>query len=122
MRRFGLLALVLLFAGCAMQPAVTPEARLARYVGMTEAELVQRHGPPAAREQVGGHQVLVYRSGYSEWVQASPFDQDPPELKGLDYNGLPPRLLTWSCETRFDMEGGRVAAAHQRGNYCGGSV
>lgn len=122
MRALTLSFAMLLLAGCAMSGGPGASARLARYVGMSEAQLVGQLGAPAARSEQGGHLVLAYRHSYSEWVQASPFDQDPPELKGLDYNGLPPRLLTWGCETRFDIVGGRVAAARQQGNYCGGTV
>jgi hypothetical protein len=30
--------------------------------------------------------------------------------------------MIWFCETTFDIVGGKVAAAHQRGNYCGGAA
>jgi hypothetical protein len=119
-----LLAAPLLLAACAgpAQLAAERQARLAGYVGMSEAALVYTLGPPADQTVSGDHVRLVYVKDYSEWVSASPFDQDPPELVGLDYHSVPPRLLTWSCETTFDLIGDRVTAAHQRGNYCGGAA
>jgi hypothetical protein len=119
-----LLAAPLLLTACASpaQLAAERQARLAGYVGMSETALVHMLGAPADRKVNGDHTTLAYLKDYSEWMQASPFDQDPPELLGLDYNGLPPHLLVWSCETIFDIVGGKVAAAHQRGNYCGGAA
>lgn len=119
-----LLATPLLLAACASpdQLAAQREARLEGYVGISETALVRMLGTPVDRQVSGEHTTLAYFKDYSEWVQASPFNQDPPELLGLDYNGLPPRLLTWSCETTFDIVAGKVAAAHQRGNYCGGAA
>jgi hypothetical protein len=121
MRHICLLFAVLL-AGCAGPTPAELDARLSGYVGLSEAQLVGRLGVPTARDTAGDHTTLAYSRGYQEWVQASPFNQDPPELLGLDYNGMPPRLLTWSCETRFSLVAGRVTAAHQQGNYCGGTV
>ena len=115
-------AAALLLAACAStaQQAAERQARLAGYVGMSEPALLHKFGAPADRRASGDHVTLVYLKQYREWVQASPFNQDPPELLGLDYNGLQPRLLVWSCRTTFDLVGGKVTAAYQRGTYCSG--
>mgnify|MGYP001554869517 CR=1 FL=1 len=119
-----LLTAPLLLAACASpaQLAAQRQARLAGYDGMSEAELVHTLGPPASETRAGDHTVMVYQHQYREWVQASPFNGTPPELLGLDYNGLPPILRVWSCDTTFELVGGKVAAAQQRGNYCGGTA
>ncbi len=119
-----LVAAPLLLAACASpaQQAAERQARLAGYVGMSETALVHSLGAPTDRKVSGEHTRLAYFKDYSEWVSGSPFDQDPPELVGLDYHSIPPRLLIWSCETTFDVVGGKVAAARQSGNYCGGAA
>lgn len=109
---------LLLMAGCAGTSAPAREARFAAMVGDTEAELVQALGPPSFVDQAHRQRVLVWRRDYQEWVQASPFNQDPPELLGLDYNGMPPRLLRWSCQRQFTMVDGKAAAYRQSGNDC----
>ncbi|MBN8892849.1 MAG: hypothetical protein ABS99_10650 [Acetobacteraceae bacterium SCN 69-10] len=117
-----LLAAPLLLAACATSGAAEANARLAAYVGMSEADLVRSVGAPTSTSASGEHKYLAYNRTKSEWEQASPFNRNPPQLLGLDYNGLPPRLLVWSCETTFDIVGGKVAGASQRGNYCAGTV
>jgi hypothetical protein len=119
-----LLAAPLLLAACAgpAREAAESQARLAGYVGMSETALVHELGAPRLRTVSGDHTRLAYVSDYSQWVSGSPFDPDPPELLGLQYHSVPPRHMIWFCETTFDIVGGKVAAAHQRGNYCSGAA
>lgn len=119
-----LLAALPLLAACASpaQLAAEREAHLAGYVGMSELALVRSLGTPTYRKISGDHTRLGYFTDYSEWVSGSPFDQNPPELLGLEYHSVPPRHLIWSCETIFDIVGGKVATAQQHGNYCGGAA
>lgn len=118
------LAVPLLLAACASpgQQAAERQARLARYVGMSEQALIAELGPPRQRQVRGDHESLAWVSDYSQWVAGSPFDPNPPELLGLQYHAIPPVHMVWYCETSFDIVAGKVSAARQRGNYCGGSA
>lgn len=119
-----MLAIPLLLAACASpaEIAAQRQARLDAYVGMSETALVHQLGPPASRQGEGAQSKLVYFTDYSQWWPGSPFDDEPPQLLGLQYHSIPPRLFIWSCETTFDIAAGKVVAAHQRGNYCGGAA
>jgi hypothetical protein len=56
------LSLLLLVAGCVGHSVATDQqARYRTVVGRSEAELIQKFGQPTQRENVEGHEFLVYQ-------------------------------------------------------------
>lgn len=113
-----LLALPVLLAGCGLDSAAARQSRYAAMVGGSEASLIAALGPPTGTRQAAGGKELLWTRKYTEWVQASPFNMNPPELLGLDYNGLPPHQLVWACQLRFGVAAGKVVSFAQSGNDC----
>ena len=113
MRR--VLALLLLLAGCATGPGI--EARLAPFIGRTEAELVEGLGVPTRTHEVEGLRFLQYEQTRQVLYQLDPYWGRPYGR----FAPLPlaaPVLLTRSCAVTFTLRQGRVESFAIRGDDC----
>ena len=119
MTRRVLVLLMVVLSGCAMRP--DRRALLAPLVGATEAELVQRMGVPSRTIETGGIKFLAYTERRVDIVPGmAPFPAWGPGYYGYygGYGGFPPEVVERSCETTFELVGGRVRSFTLRGNDC----
>ena len=117
MRRAGLLLLLALLPACAVRP--TRQQLLAPLVGVSETELVQRMGVPNRSFESGGIKFLAYdERRFDVLPRVGPFPGWGPWPYGYYSYGLPPEVLERSCETTFEIVGGRVRSFSLRGNDC----
>ena len=121
MKRATLVALLLLSA-CDPYALQRRQAALAAYVGQSEADLVRSFGVPTRSFDAGGHRFLAYDQGSVDIV--------PPLYPwrpygwgggfGYGYGGdFPAQVVQRTCETTFEVAGGRVIGFSLRGNACG---
>jgi hypothetical protein len=106
---------LLLLAGCAAGPGI--EARLAPFVGRTEAELVAGLGVPNRTYDVEGLRFLQYEERRQVLHQLDPYWGRPYGR----FAPLPlaaPVLLTRSCDVTFTLRQGRVEGFAIRGDDC----
>jgi hypothetical protein len=118
MRRFWLLVLTALVAGCSNGLAER-QAALALWIGKPETDLVGTMGAPARTYDAGGMKFLTYEDRRLEIVPGAPypyyFGPGPFGYGG----GFPPTATTLACDTTFTIAGGIVRAFSLRGNACG---
>jgi hypothetical protein len=116
MQRAGLLLLLALVSGCAIGPS--RQQLLAPFIGVSETELVQRMGVPNRTIESGGIRFLAYDERRIDVIPGvGPFPGWGPWYYGY-YGGLPPEVIVRSCETTFEIAGGRVRSFSLRGNDC----
>ena len=108
------LLVVFALAGCSAGPGI--EARLAPFVGRSEAELVEGLGVPTRTHEVDGLRFLQYEQSRQVLHQVDPFWTRP--YGRFSYPLTTPVLLTRSCEVTFTLRGGRVSAFVLRGDDC----
>ncbi len=128
------LVAVLALGGCATEAQIN--AQLARHLGESETDLVREMGVPTRHLDSGGHRFLAYVEGYQEIY--------PPPDAGWGYPGWgggwggggfggwgwggwagpwggwagPSDVVSYGCETTFEIVGGRVASFARHGNGC----
>ncbi|CAH0267007.1 hypothetical protein [Roseomonas sp. CECT 9278] len=95
----------LLVQGCATRQGF--EARMGRYVGQPEADLVASLGVPVRSFQAGNRSFLQYER---RMVTAD-------VLPGWGWGGGV-SVQTWQCDTTFEIVEGRVVSFTSRGNDC----
>jgi hypothetical protein len=118
MRRFWLLAVTALAAGCANGLAER-QAALGVWVGKPETELLGIMGAPTRSYDAGGMTFLTYEDRRLEIVPGAPYPY-PYGLGPFGYGGgFPPTAATLVCDTTFTVAGGIVRAFSLRGNACG---
>src|SRR4051794_3272161 len=116
MRR--LLALLLIgFLGACTDMLAARQAQLNTLIGRPEVELVQVMGVPTQTFETGGVRFLSYQQQQTQVIPASPWYYYGP-MPGF-YGGFPPQMVTWACDTTFQIVEGRVASYTLRGNGCG---
>lgn len=109
------IAMLLLLAGCATGPGI--EARLAPFIGQTEAALVAGLGVPTRTHEVDGLRFLQYEEHRQVLLPAETFWDRPHGRFGpMPLAG--PVLLTRSCDVTFTLRTGRVEGYAIRGNDC----
>ena len=124
MRSFlAVLVALPLLSGCVVSDIAQRQAELATFVGVPEADLVRSFGVPARTYETGGRRFLAYTERRLDVV---------PSYGGFGYGygrfgygggfgygaGFPTEVSERVCETTFELNGGRVAAATLRGNAC----
>lgn len=123
------LAALLLLAGCVSEADIN--AQLAKHIGQSEADLIRQMGVPNRHYTADGHSFLAYVKQYQE-VQG--FDAGPAFFPGYGYGfgygfggwgwggfggyDFPTDIVPYSCETDFDVAGGRVVGFARHGNDC----
>jgi hypothetical protein len=116
MRGAGLLLLLACTAACAIGPS--RQQLLAPLIGVSETELVQRMGVPTRSFETGGIRFLAYDERHVDVIPGvGPFPGWGPWYYGYG-GGLPPEVVVRSCETTFEIAGGRVRSFSLRGNDC----
>ena len=126
---FALLAL----SGCAFQTQAQLNAELARHVGQSETDLVREMGVPTRHFDTGGHRFLAYAKGYQQ-ITGFPGDGfgfgyggwgGPWGTWGGGYGygfgggfGGPAEVVSYGCETTFEIDSGRVTGVKRHGNDC----
>ena len=116
MRRAIALVLAGLVAGCVDQLAAR-EAYLSRFVGQSEAALVQQMGVPTRSYEVGGAKYLAYNEHRIDLIPT--FPSYSPFFTGWYGGGFPPQVVELHCETTFEVADGTVKTFTLRGNACG---
>jgi len=119
---FATLIAVPLLAGCATaKPPVDQQAAAGNLVGQSEADLVRQMGVPTRAFQTDGHRFLAY---LERRVDISPGTGPWAPFWGHWGGGsygpdVPPEVTDYTCETTFEVTGGRVQSFQRRGNACG---
>lgn len=115
----AVLAMGLVLSACANQGAAIRQARVVHYLGMSETDLLRERGAPTRTIESAGHRFLAYDRKLEEYVP-------PARLASASMFGFargfgyvyPARVITWACETTFEIVDGKVIAMTERGNYC----
>ena len=118
MRRAILILLVLLVAGCANQLAVR-QAYLNQFVGQPESVVVQQMGVPTRSIETEGVKYLAYTESRVDVVPGLPAYGWGAPYWGWYGGGIPPQVVTLTCETTFAVSNGAVQSYTLRGNACG---
>jgi hypothetical protein len=113
-RDAALLAALVLPAACANGLAQR-EARLQPLVGRPVSDLIQQLGVPSRTFKADGVDYLAYDE---RRVEILPGAWGGPWWFGY-WNGLPPEVVQWQCETTFAVSGGVVRSFSLHGNACG---
>jgi hypothetical protein len=116
MRRALLLLLTGLLIGCTNQLAAR-QAYLSRFVGQSEATVVQEMGVPNRTYSVGGEKYLAYEEHRVDLVPG--FPSYSPFFTGWYGAGFPPQVIDLRCETTFVLTDATVRSFTLRGNACG---
>lgn len=115
MPRAVLILLVSVLAGCANQLAAR-QAYLNQLIGHSEADLVQQMGVPTRSIETGGVKYLAYTENRVDVMPGLP-------AYGWGWGwyggGIPPQVVTLTCETTFAVSKGVVQSYTLRGNACG---
>jgi hypothetical protein len=107
--------LLIAIAACALGPS--REQVLAQYVGASEQTIVQVFGVPNRTYATGGVKYLAYDQRRAEVIPPPPAPY--PWGWGWGWYGpFPPDIVTFTCETTFEIADGRVRAFTLRGNAC----
>ena len=113
-----------LLAGCAVRPSPARVAALNALIGQDETTLVKELGVPTRSFKTGGHTFLAYDQRHVEVVPGwSPYPWGPWGGEwgwgGWGWNnGFPPQIVTYGCETTFELTDNRVSSWSLRGNAC----
>ncbi len=116
MRRVVLAVVLVVLTGCVIGPS--RQEVLSQFIGADEATLVASMGVPNRTYTVGDVKFLAYVQQRTEVVQTAP---SPTWGWGWGpgwYSPFPPQVITWGCETTFQIYRGRVASFTLRGNAC----
>jgi hypothetical protein len=109
------LVLLMLLAGCVNQLAAR-QAFLNQFIGQPESTLVQQMGVPTRSIETDGVKYLAYTESRTDVIPGAP---------GYGWGwgwyggGIPPQVVTLTCETTFSVSGGVVQSYTLRGNACG---
>jgi hypothetical protein len=115
--RCGVTLLLLLFAGgCTGHGSESHRADLARFVGISEAELVRRLGQPDSSSGDEGQKFVTYHNVDARYINPAAgyrYDHDDRPVFGRA-----PAIAEFNCETTFVIDNGRVRAYDLTGNGC----
>ncbi len=116
MRRVLLAAVLVLLAGCTFGPS--RQEVMSQFIGADEGTLVAAMGVPNRTYTVGQVKFLAYVQQRTEVIPSA-----PAPIWGYGwgpgwYSPFPPQVITWGCETTFQIYQGRVASFSLRGNAC----
>ena len=108
--------LPLLACGCTGHGSEAHRADLAKWVGISETELVRRLGPPDASSGDVSQKFLVYSNVDARYVSPSAgYHYDHDYHYGF---GRAPAIAEFNCKTTLVIENGRVRAYDLTGNGC----
>ncbi len=119
------LGVLLLLGGCVSEAEIN--AKLARHIGQSEADLVREMGVPNRHYQTEGHTFLAYVKGYES---TNGFSDNFGYPFGYGWGGYgygfgwggpmdySADTVHYYCETDFDVFQGRVIGFSRHGNDC----
>jgi hypothetical protein len=116
--RIVILLLISLVAGCTDYLAER-QARLTRFVGAPEPVLINEMGVPSRSYVSEGKKYLAYEETREELLRGTPGMPIGPPFYGMRAGGIPPQIVTLTCETTFVVSEGVVRSFSLRGNACG---
>jgi hypothetical protein len=126
-------AALLLLGGCAFQTEAQINAELSRHIGQTADQLVREMGVPnRSIETAGHHRFMAYVTGHQEiynWGGYGPgWGGWGGGWGGWGWGGPgwgpgwgewgPADVITYGCQTTFELVGGRVIGFTRHGNAC----
>ncbi len=116
---------LLALAGCVFPSIAQRQAYLAQFVGASEADLVRTFGVPSRTIDADGHHFLAYVEqhddvlpGYAYGYNAYGYGYGYGPFFGPPVFGAS-QVVVRSCETTFELNGGKVTTFTLRGNACG---
>jgi hypothetical protein len=124
---------LLALGGCAFQTEAQINAELSRHIGQSETDLVREMGVPTRHFLSGGHEFLAYATGHQTIEPEGGFGPGPfyPGWGGgwggwgwggygYGYGGWagPSNIITYGCETTFEIGDGKVLSFRRHGNDC----
>lgn len=118
MRMAVLILLAALLAGCGNQLAQR-QAYLNQFVGQPEAAVVQQMGVPTRSIETDGVKYLAYTESRVDVIPGLPGYGWGAPYWGWYGGGIPPQVVTLTCETTFAVSNGVVQSYTLRGNACG---
>jgi len=118
MRPGVLIVLATLLAGCGNQLAQR-QAYLNQFVGQPESAVVQQMGVPTRSFETGGVTYLAYTESRVDVIPGLPAYGWGAPYWGWYGGGIPPQVVTLTCETTFAVSNGAVQSYTLRGNACG---
>jgi hypothetical protein len=124
------LVALLALGGCAYQTEAQINAELAHHIGQSETDLVREMGVPNRHFDSGGHHFLAYVSGHQEILSYNDggffypgfgWGWGGPGWAG--YGGWgggfgSASVITYGCQTTFEIDAGRVIGFKRHGNDC----
>jgi len=118
--RVAFVLFIFVLAGCANQALEERQAYYQQLVGQPEEQLVRELGVPTRTLESNGTRFLAYVESRSETVHPSPpFAMTRYPRPGYPMYLLPNEIVERSCETTFEIAGGKVAGWRMHGNGCG---
>lgn len=101
------------------------DSRLAKWIGKTEYELVQKAGIPTSIYEMGNTKILSYKSSKTRYETQSTNKYFRDAACNGPLPGYCPKERfesverTTYCEYRYTIEGGIIKSTFWEGNYCG---
>lgn len=122
MRLIFLLGLFIFVIGCSSTPTPTQEnyvKYLNTWLGQSESKLINEIGVPTSHYELGNKQYILYSRSNTVYLPGS----NPSYYSyGSGYShpigGSTSKMLTFSCDTTFVVEGGIVSSWKIKGNGC----
>ena len=116
------LAVVLGLSACSGR--ADRSAYLNTLIGQQETELLRQLGVPTRTFDTGGHRFLAYEEQHSSEIFGGGFGGGLGSFygrgfAGFGFAGYPVEVVTYRCETTFEIENQRVTSWALRGNDCG---
>ena len=123
---------LLALSGCAIQTEAQIKAQLDHHIGENEASLIRELGVPTRSFQSGGQRFLAYYTGYQ---QVDNFGGFGGGFGGWGWRGGwggwgggwgpggfndwgPSNIISYGCETTYEVTGGHVMGWTRHGNDC----
>ena len=119
MRALAFLVVGLWLTGCASETMRQREAEAASFIGRSEEELVREVGVPSRIAEIAGKRFLAYEEQETRYRRPIPSFTRRWSRFGPATEVRPEELVVDTCETTFEVAGGRVTSFKLRGGGCG---
>lgn len=120
MRNFLILLIGLVVASCATTAGY--EKILDRWIGSDEISLVRSWGAPSRTYETGGSRFLGYVTQHDIYLPGTPATYTTTVVGTTAITtpvmGTPGYSMTTSCNTTFEIVGGKVARWSHQGSDC----
>jgi len=116
-----ILAPIFALLACACATTAGYEKILDSWIGADETALVRQWGPPLQTQETGGAKLLTYSQVRDVYMPGAPATYTT-QVGGTTYTTAvgPPTGVTLrqSCQTTFEISGGKVTRWQWHGNNC----